>query len=312
MSRLNPLVVVGSVALDTVETTHGKHRDALGGAAVYFSLASRFFARPRMIGVIGNDFPATHVNLIRRHGVDLEGLQRADGPSFRWAGRYSSDGNVAHTLDTQLGVFARFQPKVPLSYQSGSVLFLANIDPDLQVHVLKQMPHALSGGDTMNFWIDQKRSALGKMLRRLHILFVNDQEARSLTGEHNLIRAARALLKLGPKAAIVKKGEHGSMICTREGILFCPPFPVDTVCDPTGAGDSFAGAFMGVLAQSNHSGRAIPMPLLAKACAYGSVVASFTVGEFGVKGLLAMRWCKIQKRLEMLRRLTQFGNGSRT
>lgn len=299
---MKSLVVVGSVALDTVETVHGKVTDALGGAAVYFSLAARHFAAPHVIGVVGHDFPEAHVRMLRREGVETEGLQRVRGKSFRWAGRYSADGNVAHTLDTQLGVFAAFQPRLPKKYLDSRVLFLANIDPELQRHVLVQMPGVLSGGDTMNFWITQKRVALGRMLRNLGILFVNDQEARLLTGEHSLIRAARGLLKLGPRAAVVKKGEHGSMICTREGFLFCPPYPVEKVCDPTGAGDSFAGAFMGYLTRNGHSKR-LRAKTLAEACAHGSVVSSFTVGDFGVKGLLKMRPADIRRRLQVLRRL---------
>lgn len=299
------VVVVGSVALDTVETSYGKHRDALGGAAVYFSLAARFFAQPRMIGVIGSDFPGAHVALLRRNRVDVEGLQRVSGESFRWAGRYSADGNTAHTLDTRLGVFAQFEPEVPDRYRSADVLFLANIDPDLQLHVRSQMEDALAGGDTMNFWIETRRTSLMKMLRRLNLLFVNDQEARLLSGEHNLLKASAALLRMGPDVAIVKKGEHGSMIHTHAATLFCPPFPVTDVRDPTGAGDSFAGAFMSVLAQTHRRGKSPAPAMLAKACAMGSVVASFTVQAFGVKGLLSMRPAGIRSRLNILKRLVR-------
>lgn len=304
MSR--SVVVVGSVALDTVETVYGKHREALGGAAVYFSLASRMFAQPQMIGVVGRDFPGRHIQMLKNNGVSVEGVQRADGKSFRWAGRYSADGNTAHTLDTQLGVFATFQPSIPRSYRDAGVLFLANIDPDLQLHVIRQMKHALAGGDTMNFWITSKRAALLKVIRHLHLLFVNDQEARMLTGEHSLMKAAKGLLRLGPKAAVVKKGEHGSMIRTADALLFCPPYPVDDVKDPTGAGDSFAGAFMGVLAQSGaRPGRLTPT-MLAKACMHGSVVSSFTVNSFGVRGLLGMRMPEVRRRIQALKKLVQF------
>lgn len=297
----NRVVVVGSVALDTVETSYGIHREALGGAAVYFSLAARHLSRPSVMGVVGNDFPAKHVELLKKNGIDVEGLQKVSGKSFRWSGRYSPDGNTAHTLDTQLGVFAHFQPVVPRNYLAADVLFLANIDPELQLHVLKQMDGVLAGGDTMNFWIQTKRPQLMKMLRRLHLLFVNDQEARLLTGEHSLMKASLALLRLGPKVAVVKKGEHGSMIRTGETLLFCPPYPVEDVQDPTGAGDSFAGAFMAVLARSGRQGRKLGAGILSKACAFGSVVSSFTVQAFGVRGLLSMRQPEIRRRLKKLK-----------
>lgn len=297
------VVVVGSVALDTVETVYGKHQDALGGAAVYFSLAARRLACPRMIGVIGTDFPKKHIDLLRKNNVDVQGLQQDSGKSFRWAGRYSTDGNTAHTLDTQLGVFAQFQPRVPASYRNGEVLFLANIDPELQLYVSKQMNGVIAGGDTMNLWIQTKRSKLLQILQRLDLIFVNDQEARLLTGEHSLHKAAHALLKLGPSVAVVKKGEHGSMIQTKTTTLFCPPYPVEDVKDPTGAGDSFAGAFMSVLAQGARGSRLLKPDLLAKACAYGSVVASFTVQSFGVDGLLSMRSGEIRTRLKRLKTL---------
>ncbi len=303
MKPKEEMVVVGSVALDTVETVHGKRREALGGAAVYCSLASRYFARPMMIGVVGTDFPKRYLTLVRRTGIDTEGVQQVAGESFRWAGKYSPDGNVAHTLETRLGVFSEFKPRVPDSYRSAKVLFLANIDPELQFHVLTRMNGALSGGDTMNFWISQKRAHLLKVLRRLHLMFLNDQEARMLTGEHNLIKAARGLLRMGPRAAVVKKGEHGSMICTDSSFRFCPPHPVQVVKDPTGAGDSYAGAFMGYLAQKKIRPDRLTPDLLACASAYGSVVSSFTVQSFGVGGLLSMKWPLILQRLKTLRRL---------
>lgn len=298
---MNSIVVVGSVGLDSVETLYGNHREALGGAAVYFSLAARHFARPRMIGVIGDDFPQKHVALLKKNSIDVEGLQRVNGKSFRWAGRYSPDGGTAHTLDTQLGVFAEFQPVVPENYRAARVLFLANIDPDLQLHVLKQMDGALCGGDTMNLWIASKRPQLMKVLRRLHLLFVNDQEARLLTGEHNLLKASAGLLRFGPKVAVVKKGEHGSMIRSKSSMLFCPPYPVDEVKDPTGAGDSFAGAFMAILAKSGRRPAQLDSKILSNACVYGSVVASFTVQSFGVRGLLRMSPAHIAIRLSQLR-----------
>ncbi|MBI4179095.1 sugar kinase [bacterium] len=312
MSARPGLVVVGSVALDSVETSYGRRRMELGGAAVYFSLASRHFAAPRLIGVVGSDFPSKHINMLRRQRVDLEGLQSLPGKSFHWAGRYSPDGNTAHTLETRLGVFAEFRPEVPAAYRRVPALFLANIDPDLQLRVLNQMPRALVGGDTMNFWIESKRSVLDRVLRRLDLLFVNEHEARQLTGEHSLMAASRGLLKLGPKVAVVKKGEHGSMIRASNGraddILFCPPYPVTDVRDPTGAGDSFAGAFMGYLAaRIRRPGRLSPESL-SRACAYGSVVASFTVQSFGVKGLLSMRSSDIQLRLAGLKRLVRLSS----
>lgn len=307
MKPSGSLVVVGSVALDSVETIYGRRQEELGGAAVYVSLAARHFASPHMIGVVGNDFPARHISLLRRHRIGLDGLQRVSGESFRWAGRYSPDGNTAHTLDTKLGVFADFRPIVPPAYARSRILFLANIDPTLQLGVLNQMPNALVGGDTMNFWIESKRAELNRVLRKLDLVFVNEHETRLLTGEHNLLKASSGLLRMGPRVAVVKKGEHGAMIRSAGQLLFCPPYPVTDVVDPTGAGDSFAGAFMGTLARlaAGNSSKRLDAKLLAKACAYGSVVASFTVQSFGVKGLLAMKPKNIQARLEELKKLAR-------
>lgn len=303
----NGLVVVGSVALDSVETVHGKTDDELGGAAVYFSLASRFLAKPHLIGVVGDDFPPRHIAMLNRQGVATEGLSREAGKSFRWWGRYSADGAVAHTLRTELGVFERFQPHIPNSYRRLKTLFLANIDPDLQFYVLEVMGDVLSGMDTMNLWIEHKRKPLLRVLKKVHILSVNDQEARMLTGEANLFRAARALLKLGPRVAIIKKGEHGCFLQTRGNLWFCPAYPMEVVRDTTGAGDSFAGAFMGTLARQGGSlAKALSPASLRAALANGSAVASFTVEGFGVLSLLKMTRARLNARLRDMARLVCF------
>lgn len=301
------LVVVGSVALDSVETIHGRTDDELGGAAVYFSLATRFLAKPHLIGVVGDDFPARHIAMLNRNGVVTEGLTRERGKSFRWSGRYSDDGSVAYTLRTELGVFERFQPHVPQSYRRQRTLFLANIDPELQFYVLEVMGDVLSGMDTMNLWIENKRKQLLRTLKKVHILSVNDQEARMLTGESNIFRAARALLKLGPRVAIIKKGEHGCFLQTRGHLSFCPAYPMEIVRDTTGAGDSFAGAFMGTLARSGGSlSRALAPASLRAALANGSAVASFTVEGFGVRSLLKMNRARLNARLRDMARLVCF------
>ena len=304
MGKKRGILAVGSVALDSVETPFGKVDNALGGSATYFSASARFFCPVSLVAVVGDDFPARHLRLLRNLGVDTRGIEiRKGGKTFRWKGFYDANLNNAQTLKTELNVFQSFKPTLSEENRRSAFVFLANIDPELQYHVLRQMRGALSGGDTMNFWIKSKRPQLLRMLRRLHILFVNDQEARMLTGEHSLLKASLGLLRLGPRVAVVKKGEHGSMIRSRAGVQFCPPFPVRDVRDPTGAGDSFAGAFMSVLAKSGRRSRNLDEKILARACAFGSVVSSFTVESFGVAGLVRLKPAAIRGRYEKLKTL---------
>ncbi len=244
------LLVVGSVALDSVETPFGKVQEALGGSATYFSYSASFFTRVRLVAVVGQDFPETHLRLLEDRGVDIGGLQVASGRTFRWTGEYGYDLNEAKTLDTQLNVFAEFRPELDEDRGRVPYLFLANIDPELQLEVLHQMKERprLVALDTMNFWIQGKRDALRRVLAEVDVVTVNDGEARRLASEPNLIRAARAISAMGPRTVIVKRGEYGALLMTDGALFFVPAYPLESVYDPTGAGDTFAGGFMGYLA----------------------------------------------------------------
>ncbi|MBI2320701.1 MAG: sugar kinase, partial [Chloroflexi bacterium] len=262
------ILVVGSVALDTVETPFGRVEEALGGSAVYFSLAARLYAPVRLVAVVGEDFPAEHVALLHQHGVDVAGLERAAGPTFRWSGRYDFDLNSAETLDTQLNVFASFHPKMPPAYGDSEFLFMANIDPDLQREVLQQVPDTkLRALDTMNFWITSKPEQLASAMSLVDIVLMNEAEARQFAGTHSLLRAARRILELGPRALIVKKGEYGAVLFSEYGYFVAPAYPLEDVRDPTGAGDSFAGGFLGFLARAGE----ITPRTLKQAIIHGSV-----------------------------------------
>src|SRR5256712_10590045 len=247
---MGDLLVVGSVALDTVETPFGKVQDVLGGSATFFSYAASFFTRVRLVATIGDDFPTAHINLLRDRGVDVSGLQPSKGRTFRWTGEYGYDLNEAKTLDTQLNVFADFRPVLGDGLGRTPFLFLANIDPELQLDVLRQMKERprLVALDTMNFWIQGKRDAVRRVLGEVDVLTINDGEARQLASEPNLIRAARAISAMGPRTVIVKRGEYGALLMTEGTLFFVPAFPLDSVYDPTGAGDTFAGGFTGYLA----------------------------------------------------------------
>ena len=242
------ILVVGSVATDRIETPFGVAEQALGGAATYFAAAASLFHPVQLVGVIGDDFPEDRLRFLVDRGVDLDGLERATGPSFFWSGRYHYDLNTRDTLETRLGVFADFKPKIPPAFQGAEWVFLANIDPELQLEVLTQVTAPrLVACDTMNYWIEGKRDALLELLARVDALLVNDSEARELSGEHNLSQAARWIRSKGPRIVIIKKGEHGALLFTEESVFFAPGYPLDEVFDPTGAGDSFAGGFMGWL-----------------------------------------------------------------
>ncbi len=287
------LLVVGSVALDTVQTPFGKAEDVLGGSATFFSYAASFFTPVRLVAVVGGDFPKAHLDLLARRGVDLAGLQVTDGATFRWAGEYGYDLNEAKTLDTRLGVFAEFRPTLPEAFRRTPFLFLANIDPELQLDVLRKVDRPrLIALDTMNFWIKGKREALLRVLREVDALVVNDAEARMLTEEPNLVKAARRVLEYGPRIVVIKRGEYGVLMVTDGRFFFVPAFPLDSVFDPTGAGDTFAGGFMGALARAGTLDEAA----LRRAIVYGSVMASFTVENFSLDRLLRLHDGEIEER----------------
>ena len=277
------LLVVGSVALDSVETPFGKVQEALGGSATYFSYSASFFTRVRLVAVVGQDFPETHLRLLEDRGVDIGGLQVASGRTFRWTGEYGYDLNEAKTLDTQLNVFAEFRPELDEDRGRVPYLFLANIDPELQLEVLHQMKERprLVALDTMNFWIQGKRDALRRVLAEVDVVTVNDGEARQLASEPNLIRAARAISAMGPRTVIVKRGEYGALLMTDGALFFVPAYPLESVYDPTGAGDTFAGGFMGYLAAQDR----VAPPAMRLAIVYGTVLASFTVEDFSLTRL---------------------------
>jgi sugar/nucleoside kinase (ribokinase family) len=297
------LVVVGSVALDSVKTPFGAVEEALGGSATYFSYSASFFTQVRLVAVVGKDFPREHLNRLEWRGVDLSGLQISDGQTFRWVGEYGYDLNEAHTLATHLNVFADFKPDLPQHYRSAPLIFLANIDPVLQREVLRQMKRPrLVALDTMNFWINGKRDALLSVLTEVDALVINDGEARMLTKEPNLIKAARAITSYGPKIVVIKRGEYGALMISNGRFFFTPAYPLESVFDPTGAGDTFAGGFMGMLAKSESLDEAA----LRRAIVYGSVMASFTVEDFSLNRLMRLDPEEIEARVRIFRDLVHF------
>ncbi len=296
------IVVVGSVALDSIETPYGKVERALGGSATYFSIAASFFHPVRLVAIVGEDFSSGHIELLKSHGVDLEGLVRAKGKTFHWKGRYN-DLNVAETLATELNVYADFDPELPESYRRSEYIFLANINPDLQLKVLGQVRSPkLVACDTMNLWINTALDDLKEVLKRVDLLILNDSEAKMIAGEENLIAASRKLLELGPDRVIVKKGEHGAMSLTSETFFAIPAYPVEKVVDPTGAGDSFAGGVIGYLASTGRNDE----ESYRRAIAYGTVLASFNVEDFSLRRLSSISREDIERRLDQLRQITRF------
>jgi sugar/nucleoside kinase (ribokinase family) len=297
------LLVVGSVALDSVETPFGLKEDVLGGSATYFSTSASFFAPTQVVAVVGEDFPQAHLDFLKARGVDLEGVTREKGRTFRWKGRYGFQLNEAETLDTQLNVFQSFSPRLPEKYRDAQFVFLGNIHPELQSQVVDQVKAPkLVAADTMNFWINGSRPALLNTLRRVNLLFVNDGEARQLTGEHNIVRAARAILGMGPQRVVVKRGEYGALLFEQDHIFACPAMPLADVFDPTGAGDTFAGGFMGTLATAPH----VDSETLRRAMVMGSVMASFTVEKFSLERLREVSRAEIRARFSDFKRLTHF------
>lgn len=297
------ILVIGSVAFDTVETPFGKAEEVLGGSATYFSASASFFTDVRLVAVVGEDFPEEHFSFLRQRKVDLSGLTVAPGRTFRWKGRYGYDLNEAHTLDTQLNVFASFQPQLPTGFEDAEYLFLANIDPELQQEVLRQVRRpSLIACDTMNFWISGKRDALLQTLKGVDTLVINEGETRQLAGEANLVKAARSVLAMGPKTLVVKRGEYGVTMFTEHSVFSAPAYPLEEVFDPTGAGDTFAGGFMGYLAAT----RNLAEENVRRAIVYGSVMASFTVEDFSLNRLKTLNHGEIVERFRRFKLLTDF------
>jgi sugar/nucleoside kinase (ribokinase family) len=295
-------LVVGSVALDTVETPFGRAENALGGTAVFFSVAASLFTRVQLVGVVGDDFPNDGVEVLSGRGVDVSGLQRRHGETFRWVGQYDYDMNTAHTLDTRLNVFASFHPTIPEHYRDARFVFLGNIDPDLQLEVLRQVRRpALTALDTMNFWIEGKREALKSVIGQVDAVLINEAEIREYTGHYNVLSAARELQAAGPRYIAVKRGEYGVLLFADDDIVAIPAYPTWDVRDTTGAGDSFAGGFLGYL----DTCASLDAETLRAAAVYGTVVASFTVEDFSINGLLRATADSVRERVERLAEITR-------
>jgi len=297
------VLVVGSVALDSVETPFGKADDVLGGSANFFSASASLLTKVSVVGVIGSDYPVAKLEPLKKRGVDYSGLEKAEGQSFRWRGRYRHDLNSAETLETHLGVFSHFSPKIPDKLRDSPFVFLANIDPRLQLDVLEQVKKPkLVACDTMNFWIQSRRPDLLNLLSRVDLVTLNDAEARQLTEKFNLVQAAQWIMARGPRHVIIKKGEHGAFMFTQNSIFFAPAFPLESVFDPTGAGDSFAGGFIGYLSATGDLSEAN----MRRAVIYGSVMGSFAVEKFSIERLLTVTRAEIDQRVRDMRRLVTF------
>lgn len=297
------LLVVGSVAFDSIRTPFGEVEHILGGSATHFAVTASYFVPVKVVAVVGEDFGEEHLQVLKERGIDTAGLERAPGETFRWSGEYSVDMNEARTLETHLNVFEHFSPKVPAAYRECDFLFLGNIDPTLQRHVREQLPKArLVACDSMNFWIKGKPDELKKTLRKVDLLTLNESEARMLAGCHNLKRAAKAVQKLGPGMVVIKRGEYGVISFDGSSIFFVPAYPLEEVHDPTGAGDSFAGGFMGHLARTGE----LSETNLRRAMVYGSVMASFAVEDFGLRRTLRLTLKEIEARFREFKSLTHF------
>jgi len=294
------VTVLGTVAFDTIKTPGGFRHLILGGSAVHFSMAARLFTKVSLVACIGNDFPAKYIRFLKGKGVDISSICEMNGPTFHWTGEYKSDFNRAITIDTKLGVLAEFAPQVSPKVAKSDFIFLANVDPQIQSYFLSKIKRPkIVALDSMNYWIDNKKKALLKVLKKADIYCVNEQEARDLTGECNLIRAAKFLLKLGPKIILIKKGEYGAMLYSNDYIFSMPAYPVENVIDPTGAGDSFAGGFMGYLSKSKSLNRGN----LVNAILYGTVIASFNVEGFGVESTSSLSLERVRKRIVEFKRI---------
>ena len=300
---MKSILTVGSVAFDSVKTPFGEVSRVVAGAATYFSIAASFFTDVRLVGVVGDDFLDDHLSVFTDRRIDLDGLQRVAGETFRWRGEYSSDLNSRETIYTHLNVFEDFSPRIPDRFQTTPFVFLANIHPALQLEVLEQVKEPeLVALDTMNYWIEGTPAELQKVLGRVNVLVINDSEARQLSGEVNLVKAARIIQNMGPERVVIKRGEYGVLMTRPEGFFAVPGLPLDRVCDPTGAGDTFAGGFVGFLAAAAQ----ITAQVVNQAVIAGSVMASFAVEEFGLDRLLTLTNVEIKQRFEAFKRLTHF------
>lgn len=294
------VLVVGSVAFDDVETPFGKRDNSLGGSAVYFSIAASHFAKVRLVGVVGDDFPKETISMLEHHGVDLGGLEIVHGKTFRWGGKYYNDVNRRDTLYTHLNVFADFSPKIPENYRQTPFVFLGNIQPTLQLDVLSKIDkQKFIALDTMNLWINTTRDELMDVIRKVDLLFINDSELSEITGGINLFSGLAKLNAIGPKYIVIKKGEHGALLSYRKSFFYSPAFPVSSPTDPTGAGDSFAGGFMGYLAACGE----VNFQNLKKSLIYGSIMGSLCVEQFSIDGLLNLTSKTIQSRYRFLRKM---------
>ena len=295
------LLVVGSIALDSIFTPFGQTADALGGSAVYFSVAGSLLHPVQVVGVIGNDYPRHELERLSSRGIDWSGVEQADGESFRWKGKYSYDLQSRETLETRLGVFANFQPRLPTAFRSARFLFLGNIDPDLQLGVLEQVQKPeLVVCDTMNYWIQGKKAALLQLLSRVDVLMVNDSEARELSGDWNIHRAGRWILSHGPKRVVIKQGEHGALLIEPRRTFYVPAYPLENMFDPTGAGDAFAGGFMAYLART----RSVTEDNVRRAMVYGAAMGSYAVEQFGIRGFERVTLTDLEQRVRAFQDLT--------
>ena len=297
------ILVVGSVAFDSVETPFGKADNVLGGSATYFSTAASYFSDVKLVAVVGEDFPDEHIDFLKNKGVDVNGLKRVQGKTFRWQGSYDYDLNEAHTLATHLNVFEKFKPEIPLAYQDTPYVFLANIDPAIQLDVLLQVEKPkFVACDTMNFWIEGKPQDLKRLLSKVDLFVLNEGEAREFAGEPNLVRAAKQILSYGPKTLIIKRGEYGALMFNGNSVFSAPAYPLESIFDPTGAGDSFAGGLMGYLANTDDTSEAN----IRQAIIFGSVMASFNVEDFSLNRMKTLTLKEIHERYREFKQLTHF------
>ncbi len=294
---MKDIVAIGSIALDDVETPYGKRENAVGGSLIYFSYAASIFSKVALVGVVGRDFPQETLKDLEKRGCDLEGVEVKEGPSFRWAGVYRKGEEDPETLKTQLGLFGNFQPKPPASYLKTKILYLGNLSPSLQASLLEKIEHEISAMDTMNHWIKSHREELISLLKKVNILFINRREAEMLSGESGSVASCYKLLEMGPETVVVKRGESGAFLCSHRITAALPAYPVRKVVDPTGAGDSFAGGFLGALAR----GESLP-----KAMAVGIAVSSFTVEAFSVDKLSKITREEVEERLREIKALVSF------
>jgi len=297
------VLVVGSVALDTITTPFGKVKDILGGSATFSAISARVFAPVNLVAVVGQDFPEKHINLLKSKGIDLAGLKKDKGETFRWEGEYGWDFSNPKTISTHLNVFGKFDPIIPKAYRKNKFVFLANIDPEIQEKVLNQVDKPkVVACDTMNYWIENKRKQLLKLLKRVDICLLNEAEAKELVREANLIKAGKKVLKLGPSVVIIKKGEHGVLMFSQKHIFATPAYLLESVYDPTGAGDTFAGGFIGYLAKVKKYNQ----KSLREAVVCGNVMATFAVEDFSLKRLQTVTISDVRKRLDKFKKFTNF------